>query len=45
MIILFATGVIFNYVDRNALGIMAHEIINTPKEYSYIAGAFYCWAY
>ena len=43
MIILFATGVILNYVDRNALGIMAQEIINTPKEYSYITGAFYCW--
>lgn len=44
MIILFATGVILNYVDRNALGIMAQEIINdlqiTPKEYSYITGAF-----
>ena len=44
MIILFATGVILNYVDRNALGIMAHEIIKdlniTPKEYSYITGAF-----
>lgn len=44
MIILFATGVILNYVDRNALGIMAQEIIRdlniTPKEYSYITGAF-----
>ncbi|WP_294884901.1 hypothetical protein [uncultured Gilliamella sp.] len=49
MIILFATGVILNYVDRNALGIMAQEIIKdlniTLKEYSYITGAFYCWAY
>ncbi|MCX8670567.1 MFS transporter [Gilliamella sp. B2865] len=44
MIILFATGVILNYIDRNALGIMAQEIIRdlniTPKEYSYITGAF-----
>lgn len=44
MIILFATGVILNYVDRNALGIMAQEIIRdlniTAKEYSYITGAF-----
>ncbi|OTQ33796.1 hypothetical protein B6D19_00345 [Gilliamella apicola] len=49
MIILFATGVILNYVDRNASGIMAQEIIKdlniTPKEYSYITGAFYCWTY
>lgn len=44
MIILFATGVILNYIDRNALGILAEEIIKdlqiTPKEYSYITGAF-----
>lgn len=44
MIILFATGVILNYIDRNALGILAEEIIRdleiTPKEYSYITGAF-----
>lgn len=44
MIILFATGVILNYVDRNALGILAKEIIEdlniTAKEYSYITGAF-----
>lgn len=44
MIILFATGVILNYIDRNALGIMAEEIIRdlqiSAKEYSYITGAF-----
>lgn len=44
MIILFASAVVINYIDRNALGIMAEEIIRdleiTPKEYSYITGAF-----
>lgn len=44
MLLLFATGVILNYIDRNALGIMAEEIIKdlsiTTKEYSYITGAF-----